>query len=236
MIRKTLLLSILLASPAVHAASNFDNLGLLSQSEFKDLASDLGAALSYKALAPAEPLGATGFDIGLEVTATQLEHSDIWQTATGEDLSVLPIPKLHLHKGLPFGIDVGGFFSMIPGTDMKLYGGELRYAYVSGNTVMPAVAIRGAFTKLTGVDQLDFHSTNLEVTVSKGFAMLTPYAGVGGVWSTSTPNAGGLTEESNTATRVFAGLNLNFGLTNLDFEADKTGDNVSYGAKFGLRF
>lgn len=236
MLRKTLLLSILLASPAIHAASNFDNLGLLSQSEFKGLATDLGAALSYKGLTPAEPLGTTGFDIGLEVTATQLKHSDVWQKATGDNLSTLPVPKLHLHKGLPFGIDVGGFLSTIPGTDLKLYGGELRYAYVSGNTVVPAVAIRGAFTKLTGVDQLDFHSSSLEVTASKGFAMLTPYAGVGAVWSTATPNVGGLTEESNTATRVFAGLNLNFGLTNLDFEADKTGDNVSYGAKFGLRF
>lgn len=237
MLQKTLLLSLMIAAPCVYAASDLDNLGALSQSQFQGISKDLGAALSYKALAPAEPLGVTGFDIGVEVTATKLKSTDSWKTATGDDFDYLPVPKLHIHKGLPFDVDVGAFIAAIPGTDMKLYGGELRYAYVSGNTVVPAIAVRGAYSKLSGVDQLDFHATNLEVTISKGFAMLTPYAGVGSVWSTSTPNGiAGLKEEKNTQTRLFAGCNLNFGLVNMDLEADKTGENVSYGAKVGLRF
>lgn len=54
-------------------ADDLNNLGALSQAKFQTLSEDLTAALSYKAVAPAEPLGLTGFDIGIEVTGTSLE-------------------------------------------------------------------------------------------------------------------------------------------------------------------
>lgn len=236
MLRKTLLAAVLATAPLAQADSDFDNLGLLTQQDFRNLAEDLGAALSYKSLAPAEPLGVTGFDIGLEVTATKLEHSDVWERAGADDFDYLPVPKLHVHKGLPLGFDVGAFIAVLPDTDMKLYGGEVRYSFVSGNTVMPAFAVRGGYSRLGGVDELDFEATSLELTVSKGFVNITPYAGVGQVWSTSTPHRGALQEEDVDLTRVFAGANINLGLGNLAFEADKTGDNATYGAKFGFRF
>jgi hypothetical protein len=102
---------------------------------------------------------------------------------------------------------------------------------------LPAVALRASVSKLSGVDQLGLRTTGLDVSVSKGFALLTPYAGVGTVRVKSDPAAGtGLTAESASLTKVFAGLNLNFGLTNLALETDKTGDATSYGVKFGFRF
>jgi len=217
-------------------AANIDNLGALAQSEFKLFSEDLGAALSYKPLIPAEPLGVTGFDLGLEVTSTEMKNSSLWSKATGSSRNSLPIPKLHIHKGLPFNIDVGAFYSSVPTTNIKLYGGELRYAILEGGTATPAVAIRGAMTKLSGVNQLDFGTKSLDVSISKGFAMLTPYAGVGTVWVDSTPNVAPLAKESFRQNKVFAGANLNFGLVNLAFEYDKTGSAASYSAKLGFRF
>ena len=214
-------------------AANINNLDALAQSEFKLFSEDLGAALSYKAVIPAEPLGVTGFDLGLEVTSTKMRNLD---TATGSSLTSLIVPKLHIHKGLPFNIDVGAFYSAVPTTNIKLYGGELRYAILEGGTATPAVAIRGAMTKLTGVEQLSFGTKSLDVSISKGFAMLTPYAGVGTVWVDSTPNVALLVKESFRQNKVFAGANLNFGLLNLAFEYDKTGSAASYSAKLGFRF
>ena len=52
----------------------------------------------------------------------------------------------------------------------------------------------------------------------------------------STPDGAGLASESFSQSKVFGGLNLNFGLANVVFEADKTGKAASYGMKFGLRF
>jgi len=241
---KRIVVSAVLAasSIAAQAASNIDALGNLAstygQPGFRSFSEDLGAALSYKALAPAEPLGITGFDIGVETTFTSLEHSKLFDAASsGSGLSTLPTAKLHVHKGLPFNIDVGGFYSSVPSTNIKLVGAELRYAFIEGGVAMPAVALRGTYTKLSGVDQLDLNTRGLELTTSKGFAMFTPYAGIGKVWTTSTPNGVPLlTEERFAMNKYFVGGNFNFGLTNVAIEGDKTGDATSYGIKLGFRW
>ena len=223
--------------PAV--AGNIDKLQALSQGEFRALSEDLGAALSYKPLTPAAPLGITGFDIGLAVTATKIENSALLQKAGAGDHSTLPVPSLRFNKGLPLDIDVGVMVGAVPGTDIRLYGAELRYAIVSGGVAMPAIGIRGSYTKLTGVDQLGFDTKGVDLLISKGFAMFTPYAGVGKVWVASTPKdipPPGLSKESFSLNKVFVGFNLNFGVTNLAFEGDRTGDATSYGAKLGFRF
>ena len=218
----------------VWAANNVDLTLLFGvQSDFKVFSEDLGSALSYKALTPPEPLGITGFDLGLEVTSTKMRNLD---QATGSSLTNLVVPKLHVFKGLPLGIDVGAFYSAVPTTNIKLYGGELRYAIMEGGVASPAVGIRGSLTKLSGVDQLAFSTKALDVSVSKGFAMVTPYAGVGSVWVDSDPNIVGLKKETFRQTKVFAGANINLGFSNFALEYDKTGSATSYGAKLGFRF
>lgn len=227
----------MISQPA--AAANITNLGGLAQPSFRALSEDLGSALSYKPITPAEPLGITGFDIGIEMTTTDMTKSkQAWATATGGTaISTLPVPKLHVAKGLPFGIDVAAFYSAIPTTNIKLVGAELRYAILDGGMAMPAVAVRGSFTKLSGVNQLAFDTKGVDISISKGFLMFTPYAGVGQVWVTSTPDAAiGLQAEKFTQSKTFVGLNINMGLVNIAVEGDKTGSASSYGAKLGFRF
>jgi hypothetical protein len=209
---------------------------LTTQAQFHALSEDLGAALSYKPLTPAAPLGITGFDLGIAVTSTKLQNSAVFKQA-GADISNAAVPSLRVHKGLPFDIDVGLMAGAVPGTDIRLYGGELRYAIVSGGAAMPAIGIRGSYTKLNGVDQLDFNTKSLDLSISKGFLMFTPYAGFGKVWVDSTPSGNpALSKESLSLSKVFVGINMNFGLTNLAFEGDRTGEATSYGAKLGFRF
>lgn len=225
-----------IAQPALAGNINISNLNL--QSEFRNVSEDLGSALSYKGVVPAESIGITGFDIGLEVTQTELAKSaTLWNTLTGSNFSNLYVPKLHVTKGLPLNIDIGAFYSAVPSTDIKLMGGELRWAFIEGGVAMPAVAVRGALTKLSGVNQLTLDTKSVDVSISKGFAMLTPYAGVGQVWTNSTPDAAtGFTAEKFTQGKLFAGANLNFGLTNLAIEFDKTGSAKSTSVKLGFRF
>lgn len=219
-------------------AADINAIGFLTQDQFKQFSEELGAAASYHAVAPAEPLGITGFDIGLVVTATEIDNDSIWDTVTsGDGPSQLLLPKLHVHKGLPFNLDVGAFYSAAPDVDINLWGAELRYSFVEGSTVMPAIAVRGTYSALQGVDQLDLDTKGVELSISKGFTMLTPYAGAGLVWINSDPNvAGGPTKEDFQETKVYLGFNLNFGLMNLAVEGDRTGDIASYSAKVGWRF
>ncbi len=231
-----LLSSPLIISPAIWAASNIDNISALNQNLFKDLTNDLGAALSYKALVPAEPLGSLGFDIGFEVTSTSLESDALEQATTGNAPDQLLIPKLHVHKGLPLGFDIGAFYTSVPDSNIDLIGGELRYAIYDGSTLVPAVAIRGTFSRLSGVDELDLNTRGLELSVSKGFAMFTPYAGIGTIWIDSDTNVAGLNSENTSKNKYFLGFNLNLGLMNIAAETEKTGDNASTSAKIGVRF
>lgn len=231
--------ALLFLSPTLtHAASSDIDIQGIAQNSFKLLSEDLSSALSYKAVAPAEPLGLTGFDIGLELSATTMKNADDWAVAVsdGDAIDTLPVPKLHLHKGLPLDIDVGVVYTSTPSTNIKLIGGELRYAIISGNVALPAVAVRGTMTRLSGVDDLSFDSKGLELAVSKGFAMITPYATIGQIWTTSDPSVTGLSKVEIEQTKFGVGANINFGLMNLSLEGDQTGDSTTYSAKVGLRF
>jgi hypothetical protein len=236
---KYVALATLLAAPlTAHAGDDIDDLFALAQGEFVGLVEDLGAALSYKPLTPTEPLGITGFDIGLAATGTALEHVSAFEDASssGDFPSTTAIPSVRLNKGLPLNIDVGLMYATSPDTNLSAWGGELRYAFVGGNVAMPAIGIRAAYTKLEGVDELDFDTRSVDVSISKGFAFFTPYAGFGRVWSTATPGATtGLNEESPELDKVFIGANLSLGLFNIALEADRTGDADSYGVKLGFR-
>jgi hypothetical protein len=157
------------------------------------------------------------------------------KATNNSSLTNLVVPKLHVFKGLPLNFDVGAFYSAVPTTNIKLYGGEVRYAILEGGVALPAVGIRGAITKLSGVDQLSFSTKSLDVSISKGFAIFTPYAGLGTVWVDSNPGAF-VTKESFRQNKTFVGGNVNFGFTNLALEYDKTGSEPSYSVKLGFRF
>lgn len=221
-----------------YAADDIDNLGALSQSDFRLLSEDLGAALSYKPLTPVEATGVLGFDLGVEVTATELANPEVLERAvSGDAPSTLVVPKLHLHKGLTFGIDIGLSYAQVPSSNIKLIGAEARYAIVPGGVATPAIGLRASYTTLRGVDQLDLDATGVDLSVSKGFANVTPYAGVGFVRVSSTPeNVPGLAKTTFTDSKIFIGANINFLLLNMAIEADRTGEATTYGAKLGWRF
>jgi hypothetical protein len=220
-------------------AGDLSALSSLTQAEFRLVSEDLGAALSYKPTAPTAALGITGFDIGLEVTGTDISKSAGALSkagANGSTMDTLMMPKLHLHKGLPLGIDIAAFIANIPAINAQLVGGELRYALIDGGLATPAVGIRGAFTNLSGASQLAFSTRSVDVSISKGFAFLTPYAGIGQVWVNSSPNVPGLSNESFAQGKVFVGANFSMGLFNFAVETDKTGNATSWGLKMGLRW
>ena len=231
-----LVFSTLLPASAVQADA-FDSLEVLSQANFLLLSENLAAAIHYKGVGPAEPLGLIGFDLGVELSSTEIDETLFNEASSGDfDMSEMLIPRVHVNKGLPFGLDVGAALSAVPGTDIKVLSGELRYALIPGGALTPAVGIRASHAILEGLSEIDMTASALEVTASKGFVMLTPYAGAGIVKSTVTPkDLGDLTEVSFDQKKMFVGVTINLGVA-LTLEADQTGDFRTYSAKFGFRF
>lgn len=229
-----------ISGTAVAGSADVDMTKMTTKELFGDLVEDLGAAMSYRAIAPAEPLGSLGIDIGVEATGNKIVNTEAWKQATNDEgSSTIYSGKVHVHKGLPLGIDLGAFYGSYLDSNMKSIGAEVRYAILEGSTVTPALALRGTYTLLSGVDNLDLNTAGVELSISKGFVMLTPYGGVGAIRYTGEgtgANNQKFDEESETLAKYFLGVNLNLGLINFAAEADRTGESNSYSAKLGFRF
>lgn len=229
-----LILSMLTAT-AWAGESDIDMKRLTNQKLFGDLVEDLGTAMSYKAVTPVEPMGLGGLGIGLEYSEAKIRKEG-WQQISEEEANRAEyMGKIRLHKDLPAGFDVGAYYTEIMDSNVRGIGGEVRYAIIDGNTIMPALAVRGSYsTLLSSVEDLDLSTAGLEVSISKGFSVFTPYGGVGTMWYEGTSPE--WEAEKYRLAKYFLGVNLNFGPINFAAEADRTGDSSSASAKFGLRF
>ena len=233
--------SMLFATNAWAGKADLDLLGALSgyaQGEFKNMSRQLGLAIAYKAAAPAEPLGVTGFDAGVEISTAEIDESkSFWKEVAPDMPGAIVVPKIRIQKGLPFGIDIGGSYASIPESDITLTGLELKYAILEGGVASPAVAIRGSYSRLDGIDDLAISTTGADLSISKGLAMLTPYAGVGQVWITSDPSSklSPLKSESLSETKYFVGARLSLGLLMINLEYEQA-EIPSYTARLSVGF
>ena len=171
---------------------------LVKQKNFEKLVTDIGMMTSYRAVAPSEPLKGTlsfGFDIGVEASLSKIDkNKDYWKDAVKPEpysiLSNSPISssqyftKVHAQLGLPV---IPLEFGLVYGTsqdidNLKFAGAEIKYAILEGTAATPALAIRGSYTAISGIDILDIKTYQADISISKGILMVTPYAGVGQVW------------------------------------------------------
>ncbi len=213
----TLITGGLLLTASIAGARDIRFSSGLVQGQFRDLSKEAGAALAYRNAAPAAPLGITGFDLGAEVSIIDIKNdSQYWKAALGTDApSYLYIPSLRARKGLPFGIDVGAMYAYVPDSNVKLFGFEVSKALMEGSTLLPAVGVRASYTKLAGVNDLDVQTVGIDANISKGFTIITPYAGAGMVWVDSKATGDlqrlspvALSEEKIWLPRGFAGAKI----------------------------
>lgn len=180
------------------------------QDEFRDMTKELGCAIGYRNLAPAAPLGITGFDVAVQTSLIEIQdNSGYWKKATGNDApSYITYPSVRVRKGLPFGIDVGAMYTYIAGTDIQVYGAEISKAILEGSIATPAVGVRATYTKLSGVSDVELQTAGFDASISKGFLFLTPYAGAGMLYIDGKYNGSlaTLKSESMWQPRGFVGL------------------------------
>lgn len=218
--------------------SDIDLSGISNQRTFDRLIDQFGAVVSYNPVAPAEPLGTLGFEVGVAVSVYDLD-GNLWDQAMddGDAPSLLVAPRLMARKGLPFGIDVGASYVRVPSSNISIVGGELRKALLEGSAVTPALSVMGHYSRLNGVDALSLSSYGVDLSISKGFAMLTPYAGIGQIWYEGRERAGlGFDTRDDSQTRGYLGLRLGLlPLLSVTAQADFA-EIDSYSLRFNLGF
>ncbi len=183
----------------------------IGQGDFNTVVDELGAIAAYNPIAPAEALGVTGLDLGLSISRYDLSRS-AWDSAMrdGSAPSTLTMSRLHARKGLPFGIDIGAAWSKSTSGDVSVFGGEVRKALLEGSTVTPAVSLSGHYSQLTGVDDLDLAAYGIDLGISKGFALFTPFAGIGQIWVDGSENVDSLSlsDRNTSQTRSYLGMRV----------------------------
>jgi opacity protein-like surface antigen len=241
LLRRIVLIALLIPmSTAAYAGYNLDLGDFGTQATFDSFVEEVGGLVAYRAMAPAEPGGLTGFDISVAASAVKID-SDLWTlVTTGSSYSsdYLVVPSLRVRKGLPLNIDVGVSYTGLSGSDISLLGAELQWAILEGSVATPAVALRGHYSQLLGVDDLDMQAYGADLLVSKGFAMFTPYVGVGAVYAKGEYTgtfAQTVTLESHdfTSARYFGGVRIALALLQITADVEYTEQPV-YSLKVGL--
>ena len=234
--RSLVAISLALAASAA-SAQDFQFVPGATQSNFASVSKDIIAVTSYKALGPAEAGGVTGFSVGAYGAYSSTQNASAWQNVTGSKVDAIGVAGISARKGLPFGVDIGAVYARVPSTDAAIYGGSLQWAALPGGAVSPAVAVRGSYMKLVNGDDIEADSKTLDVSVSKGFLFFTPYAGLGYVWGTVTPDSASLlSKEEVNDLRLFAGARLTLGFIEITPEYERLGDSNIYNLRLSLGF
>jgi len=230
------------------------DLSTLTTTSVSSLLQTAALGLDHRDYQPATPLGMMlGVDIGVDVTAISVPtaFTTALSLATGQSSSNLPsvllVPKLNLHKGLPMGIDLGLTWisvadSSSSSTVAQEIGGEVQYALVN-NLAMPAISARLTDSYTT----LYFMSTNtwaLDVLMSKNLVVIDPYVGVGmKYWSGQLNVPTGVTgltvsgSSSGFTPHIYAGLPLKLAIIKMTGEVDYNfAGFTTYGLKLSLSF
>jgi len=226
---------VVLCSGSVWAA-DFDLTGVV-QPEFNQLVTEAGRLTAYRSMMPAEPGGLTGFDIGLAITGVEVNEG-LW-TKYNVDTDVVAVPRLMVQKGLPAGIDIGAFYAEVSDYDLSMEGAQIQWALLEGTAATPALALRGSYTKLDAAGEMEVKTMAADIVVSKGVAMLTPYAGLGTVsyeGEYTGSNAGLqalLSDYDDNETRIFGGVQFAVALLNITAEYEQMDEPV-YSVKMSL--
>lgn len=221
------------------ADNNISTLDFSSKAEFKKFGETVINVFGHKQVFPAEQLGLLGFDVGVSLSAVKTNYKLGNQASKSDTVGVYSV---HANKGLPGGFDVAFNYNILNDSDATSWSGELKYALIEGGTAKPALAVSGHYSQSSGVKALDFNSYGVDLGLSKGFANLTPYVGVGYLQSEIDPTVTNIQHGVNLSKQNIglvtynAGLNINLMAMDVLVGYNQIGDLGTYSLKAGYRF
>lgn len=212
----------------------------ITQAQFSTFSRLVAQGIYATPVAPARAGGLLRFDIGVAATALPVDtNAEYWQLAVGDDFTVsdhVVVPRLVASKGIGVAT-ISGTYSRVQGTDISVIGGALDVPIIDGGIVRPTLAVRAAYARLQGIDELDLATYGLEAFLSKGFGPITPYIAAGRTRSDAEARITDtitLSDEGAT-NRYTAGVMLSLFLPKIVVEATQA-EERSYAAKVSFGF
>lgn len=252
---------VVLVSPAYAISPNLVFVKDVVDGEFNDFVAQAGTMTAYRSMAPAEPLGVTGFDISIGTSVVEVDEEywtnviDFIDNATwwnldqvlkakdASDEKIRPVLRVQVRKGLPYGFDIGATYARVEDTDtdITMWGGEIQYAVMKDTETTPALAVRSGYSQMNGIDDIKVKVYTADFVLSERFSRFTPYAGVGymraeGSYDGDNEDLDFLLEDQvYTHPRFFAGVQCAFfELAKLTIEAEGNKEMPVYSAKLSF--
>jgi hypothetical protein len=158
------------------------NASATANADFQSFARAMSASLTSANLMPPETLGHAAFNVNAELSVVSLPSS-IRIPTEGDQPGTVLVPSLHVRKGLPFSVELGGRVGWVEKSRMVAATGEAKWAVNEGFTYLPDIGVRGHVTKLMGAQDLSLTAVGLDAGIGKQFPLggmvtLTPYGGL----------------------------------------------------------
>jgi hypothetical protein len=159
-------------------AGSLDLPGSFTSAQFASFSMAAADAITFPWLASAVPTGLSGFELVAAAGGPRVNSDSAWWHAIDNRLvaGVWPGQRLIARKGLPLRFDVGAQVGSLAGE--RFWGVEGRWALVDGGAVTPAIALRASYSQFANAP-FQVAAQELQLGISKGFAILTPYGAIG---------------------------------------------------------
>lgn len=244
MVASSLLVAGQVQAATVTPADIANQIAATKQAAYTGLTQDLAAAAWMNPSNSAEPHSAgiipVGVQVGIEGAGLEIDPNATHWSLMGITDSTLPLPRVRLSVGIPFGLDVGYMKMNASGLDLTGY--EVRMAF--GNYIpvpMLEANVRYHTSTLSvtdAADGIEVKNSGFAAMIGANLPIVKPYIEFGTVQSTSTGSGAfsGLTEldESNTTTAL--GAKIEFAFIVINAELAKVGDKKLTNVKLGFEF
>ncbi len=169
--------------------------------EYERFMAEYAFGLSPKLMAPASTLGYSGFYMALEGSLTPTPNGGDtddrrWYKGVGprdESPGVMFFPSVHVRKGLPWSMELGGTINYLSQSELVGLGADVKWSIFEGyrhgfRGVLPDVAARGSVVRVLGQSDIDMTIIGVDASMSYPFGIggmlsLTPYVGWQYLWT-----------------------------------------------------
>lgn len=161
----------------------------LTTEQFRDFTAELGSVLWSRQFGDATLLQRSEVNIGVQVATTPTDVStDAWtNTISSGDHRVgrfLSFPRVAARFGVNDRVDIGAVGGFAPDGNYGLGGVDARFALVKqGPSVPVSVLVRPSVTLLFAPSEVLVGTLGIDVSVSRAWGPLMPYAGLGATTS-----------------------------------------------------
>ncbi len=219
-------------------ASIFDVRPGLTKEDFEHFTAELGSVLRFRQVSDSTTLGKGKVEVSAQFANTPFDDSKgVWSTTRHLDRSI-SYPQVVARFGVSDRVDVGAWGGIDPRAKYGLVGADTKISLLRQADGRPvSVSVRPSIATLVYPSEVLVGTLSVDLSVSRAFGPLSPYAGVAASTSGAIERSDAVDLDPVSASRslAFAGLSYRWRALVLSAEVEKAA-RFNYAFRVGTRF